>query len=307
MAGDKTALADADSILSREIENQNELYRQSIDINGDANTQYQANATQLSEYRTGLSKTNAATAEAAEQQRLATEADKGRTEQLAEAKRSQDSFNDSLKEGASTLDDYASTILKDSKINFKEWKKRQQTEARNNKLILKFDADAELSPAARENFRKLPRESQAIVAKEWSKGGKRREKVEVFLNADAKVSTDNTTVDNSGAQAQANKNPVTVPTTVTPPTNAAAVSNQAQGQINKTPIKLPTDMDAAGVLKAIPGVQNRAQAQASKEGNKIKFGTKLNDSGLQGEVNRAAAAINPPTIWVKVKARKDVP
>ena len=101
--------------------------------------------------------------------------------------------------------------------------------------------------------------------------------------------------------------PVRVMSALPTVTSVQLDTSSAQKKADSTPIDVPTTVAKAGAVKGAQEAADDAQKVANRESNRIEFKTKINDDGLQAAVNRAAAGIRPPTIWVNVKAKKDVP
>ena len=278
IAGDNEAAAQATELLARR---QDDLNAQAHRGSTIASNQATANQDVIHSLR-GLEGGFGAAAELAERYGTSAlgKAIEGTQRQAAAAERAKESneqFADSLKDAGSALDDYSDKIVQKGKIDFAEWKRRQQDAAKANKLILKFDANAELSDEARENFRQLPRETQEAIAREWGKSKKSKKKVETYLDVDAKA--DKITLDTSAAQKKADSNPVEV----------------------------PTNVKNDGAVKGAQDAADAAQRVANREANTIEFRTRIDAGELQRQVDRAAASIHAPTIYVNVKARKENP
>lgn len=73
------------------------------------------------------------------------------------------------------------------------------------------------------------------------------------------------------------------------------------------PIIYSTQVNDTGATTGAQTAADTAQRVADREGNRIQYKTRVNSTGLQAAVNEAARWITPPTIWVNVKARKEVP
>lgn len=277
LAGDQDAAGRVMDTLRTRVEDLNRAHAQ-----GDSSATSAAIANrQLLDSLAGLEGGFGAAAELADRYGAsglgkAIESTQRQAEAAQRAKESNDQFAGSLKDAGSVLDDYADKIVTKGKINFAEWRRRQEEAAKANKAILKFDAKAELSPEARESFRQLPRETQEVVAREWAKGGKAKKRVETYLNADVTV---NPTVNTAPAQAEANRNP----------------------------IEIPTHVKDDGAVKGAADAADAAQKVANRDSNRIEFRTRIDRDELQRQVNRAAASITPPTITVKTKVQKEVP
>lgn len=308
-AGDVNSTQRALATLNAEIEREQSLGRTWVDQYGVLHTESTQREKDLLAQRDAVAQNNSKMAEAQRQADAVAQAEQ-------RASDSAQQFTEALKDNASVLDDHADKILKGGKINFAEWAKQQKAAAKQNKIILEFDAEAKLSAEARENFRSLPTETQSMIAAEYAKGGKKKRlQIETMLenevevkNKDVKVEpveanvkvTAKPDVDMSAAranaQAQADQMNITIKSTVAPPTLPAIAAPE--------PVVYHTRLDST----ALPGDVNnaRAKAQTAASSKKIEYKTKLNSSGLQAEVNRAAAAIRPPVIYARVKAKKEV-
>lgn len=263
IAGDQTKAAEAQALINRGRDEELSKVQAIRDEYGNITGYTQAQTGALDNLNDRISKSADEYKEAREQNELL-----GQSQEAA--RESNERFKDSLKDAGSVLDDFGDKILKGGKINFKEWTKLQQQAAKDNKAIIEFDAKAELSPEAKANFRELPRETQALLAKEWKKAGKAdKQKIEQHLDIDAKGKVDTSKVKPA------------------------------------EPITVDTKVNDEGAVKGAQDARDKAQNVA--DGKKIEFRTKVNSDGLQAAVNRAAAEINPPTIYVKVKAKKEVP
>lgn len=278
IAGDNQAAAQATQMLAAR---QDELNAQAHRGSTIASNQATANQDVIHSLR-GLEGGFGAAADLAERYGTSAlgKAIEGTQRQAAAAERAKESneqFADSLKDAGAVLDDYSDKIINKGKINFAEWRRKQEEAAKANKAILKFDAKAELSDQARENFRQLPRETQEAIAREWGKSKKSKKKIETYLDVDAKA--DKVTLDTSSAQKKADGNPVEVPTTV---------KND-------------------GALKGAQEAADAAQKVANRDNNHIEYHTRIDTGELQRQVDRAAASIRPPTITIKTRVQKETP
>ena len=272
-AGDITAQSQALDILTAARERSMQGTRTWVDAYGGVHTEMSQSTKDIDAQIDKVKAQGESAQRAAEQNRVLAAAKQRDAEAAAKAQESNDQFAESLRDNGSVLDDFAGKIIRGGKIIYSEWERLRKKMRGDNKLIMEVDADPRLSPAARENFRNLPREVQTAIAKEFKKGGKADDKVVKELNADAKV--------------KVGKIDVQTP------------------QVK--PIEVPTTVNDDGAVKGAQAAADSAQKVANREANKIEFKTKVNDDGLQAAVNRAAAAIRPPTIWVNVKAKKEVP
>jgi len=198
----------------------------------------------------------------------------------ADAAEASGQFSDTLTNNLSVADEGLDRFVRKGKLKIAEWTEELNRRAGQNTRIKDFtvDVDTKLSPEALNNFAKLPAETQDQIAKAYRSGSKKdRKRIVQNLEAEAKV--DKISIDTSGAQTQAAKKPIEIPTTVA----------------------------ESGAVKGAQDAADSAQKVASRERNKIEFKTRVDDAGLQTAVNRAAAAIRPPTVWVNVKAKKEVP
>ena len=279
-AGDAQALARVNELLNRTVDEQNEKFRLSTDINGDQDQSYRQAAEAAARFRDEVGGGAKEVADAVKWQQEYAAATRDLADAQADAAEASGQFSDTLTDNLSVADEGLDRFVKKGKLKIAEWTEELQRRAGQNTRIKDFtvDVDTKLSPAALNNFAKLPAETQDQIAKAYRTGGKKdRKKIIQNLEAEAKI--DKISIDTTGAQTQAAKKPIEIPTTVA----------------------------HAGAVKGAQEAADQAQKVASTERNKIEFKTKVNDDGLQSAVNRAAAAISPPTIWVNVKARKEVP
>lgn len=279
-AGDAEALARVNDALNRTIDEQNEKFRLSTDINGDQDQSYRQAAEGAALFRDEVGKGAQEVSDAAKWQQEYADATKDFSNAQAEAAEASANFSDALTDNLSVADEGLDRFVKEGKLSIKEWTAELNRRASQNTKIKDFtvDVDTKLSSEALANFANLPTETQAQIAKAYRSGNK-KQKQRIIQNLELEARTDSVKVDTSGAQAAANKKPVEIPTTVV----------------------------EAGAVKGAQVAADKAQAVANREDNKIEFKTKVKDDDLQGQVNRAAAAIRPPTIYVNVKAKKDVP
>lgn len=279
-AGDAEALARVNEALNRTVDEQNEKFRRSTDLNGDQDQSYRQAAEGAARFRDEVGKGAQEVSDAAKWQQEYADATKDFSNAQAEAAEASANFSDALTDNLSVADEGLDRFVKEGKLSIKEWTAELNRRASQNTKIKNFtvDVDTKLSAEALANFANLPTETQAQIAKAYRSGNK-KQRQRIVQNLELEARTDSVKVDTSGAQANARKNPVEIPTTVV----------------------------EAGAVKGAQVAADRAQAVANREGNKIEFKTKVNDDGLQAAVNRAAAAIRPPTIWVNVKAKKEVP
>lgn len=186
----------------------------------------------------------------------------------------------SLTDNLSVADEGLDRFVKKGKLNLAEWTAELKRRAAETKAVQDFTVTIapRLSPEALNNFAKLPVETQAQIAAAFRSGSKKdRKKITQNLEAEAKVTK--VDINTAGAQKVA----------------------------DSKKIEIPTSVVEAGALKGTQQAADKAQAVANRSGNRIEFKTRLDDSDLQAQVNRAAARIRPPTIYAKVKAEKEVP
>ena len=180
-----------------------------------------------------------------------------------------DSLASHLDVAASGLDEF----VKDGRLNLRKWAEEVQSRAKDVATIEDFKVDVfpKLSPEAQEAFAKLPTETQAQIAQEYAKrGAKGKEKIQTTLEAQ-----------------------VTVDPTVS--------------QTKVDPVQIPTTVDNAQAARQAAAAAGAAQREADRPANVIEFATRIDRDELQRQVDRAAAAIAPPTITVKTKVQKEVP
>lgn len=201
-------------------------------------------------------------------------------EGTAKATAASDAFSSALTENLSVADEGLKQFVHKGKLNLQEWADELKRRASETKTIQDFSVTIapKLSPEALENFAKLPTETQAQIANAY-KSGDKGDKKTIVQNLEAEAKVTSVRIDPSGAQTEASKTPIEIPTTV-------ATSG------------LPKDTQAAA---------NVAQSEANKDSNKIEFNTKIDRDELQRQVNRAAASITSPTITIKTRIQKEVP
>ncbi|MFT4296530.1 MAG: hypothetical protein QM582_14070 [Micropruina sp.] len=319
-AGDTASAEAALNAYNQAIEAEQRNTRTWVDQYGVLHRETSQRAKDLTAERDQLQQTTGAMAEAKRQYEAVAAADQKRAQAIEAARESDENFAASLRDNGTVLDGFADKIVKGGKIVYSAWTKLRRQMRSDNKIIMDVDADPRLSSAARENFRNLPREVQVAIAREFKKGGKADDKVIAELNADAKVNV-------GKVEPSAPIDPLNVPTKAD--ANVAGVGEaraNAQAQAADSPIKfrsvieppalpkLPatkplewsTKVDPAGAVKGAQTAADAAQKVANSERNKIEYRTKVNTDGLQAAVNRAAARITAPTIYARVKAKKDV-
>lgn len=236
--------------------------------------------TALDTYRAQLDGQAKTITDAADLNRGLAEALSAVDESAADAAEASAQFSDSLTDHLSVADEGLDEFVKKGKLNLAEWTAELKARAAETKLVTDFSIDVapKLSDAAMNNFAKLPTETQTLIAQAF-KDGSKSDKKAIIANLEAEAKVKNVKIDTSGVQAEADKNKIEIPTTV--------ISD--------------------GAVKGAQTAANNAQGVANKPSNIIEYQTKLNSSGLQGDVNRAAAGITAPTIWATVKVRKEVP
>lgn len=309
-AGDINAVRDAQAILNAEIEREQGNNRTWIDQYGTMHTEATQRYQDLLAQRDAISKQADGWKEAQRQAEAVSQAQ-------AKAAQANEEFTESLRNNASVLDEGLDKFRdKAKKLDFDKILREQANRRKANKVIIKFDAEAELSDKAKANFRKFSPEEQLELATAYNKGGKSRKKVKMILEGD--VSWEKTKVPEpapinqpvqvdpnvkgteearNNAQAAMAANPVVIQSRVDPPAMPAIPATE--------PVVYKTKVDDS----ALPGMvsQARNKGQRTADSKKIEYKTKLNTDGLQAAVNRAAANIRTPTIYVNVKARKEVP
>lgn len=215
-------------------------------------------------------------------------------EAQTKAKEAIQSWADALTDNLSVSDEGLDGFVRGADVKLKDWNKhlRESTQrgtldvdawakevkrrSRENKLILEFsaDVDTKLSPEAIANFEKLPTETQAQIAKAYGDGkGKRSHKILQTLEAEAKV----TKVD----------------------VDTSSVTGKT--------VDIPAVVVGAGVPKDVQDAAGRGQAEANKTENAIEIKTRIDHDDLQRQVDRAAASIHAPSIYVRVRTRTDTP
>lgn len=279
-AGDADALARVNDTLNRTIADQNEAYRQSTDLNGSQDDAYRRAAEAATQFRDAIAGGAQEVSDAAKWQQEYADATRDLSNAQADAAEASSTFSDTLTNNLSVADEGLNDFVHKGKLNLEEWTNELKARARETQAVQDFTVTIapRLSPEALANFAQLPTDTQAQIAKAFRDGGKKdRKRIIQNLEAEAKVTS--VQLDTSSAQKKADSTPIDVPTTVA----------------------------KAGAVKGAQEAADDAQKVANRESNRIEFKTKINDDGLQAAVNRAAAGIRPPTIWVNVKAKKDVP
>lgn len=189
-------------------------------------------------------------------------------------------FSDSLTDHLSVADEGLEDFVHKGKLSLKAWSAELRKRAAEAREVQDFSVNIapRLSPEAMEAFAKLPTQTQTQIAKAF-RGGSAKDRAKIVQNLEAEAKVTKVDINTAGAQQAANASPIAVPTTV----------------VN------------TGAVRGAQDAADAAQGVANREGNKIEYRTKVNPTGLQAAVNRAAAAITPPTIYVNVKAKKEVP
>lgn len=279
-AGDAEALARVNELLNRTVDEQNERFRLSTDINGAQDQSYRQAAEAAARFRDEVGSGAKEVADAAKWQQEYADATRDFSNAQADAAEASANFSDTLTDNLSVADEGLDRFVKNGKLKINEWTEELQARAKQNVRIKDFTVDmgAKLSPDALAAFAELPTKTQAQIEAAYRKGSKKDRK-KIVQNLELEAKTDGVTIDASGAQKAAQRKKVEIPTTVA----------------------------EAGAIKGAQDAADTAQRVANRESNRIEFKTKVNDDGLQAAVNRAAAGIRPPTIWVNVKAKKDVP
>jgi len=175
----------------------------------------------------------------------------------------------SLSDHLNVAADGLDQFVKDGKLNLNEWAAEVKRRTKEVATVEDFKVDVfpKLSPQAQEEFAKLPVETQAQIAEAYKKSPK---KVEAILKAQAKLEVDakDTHVD---------------------------------------PVNIPTTIDTSAAQQQTEAAAAAAQHEANRTGNVIELKTKIDRDELQRQVNRAAAGITAPTVYVNVKTRKEIP
>lgn len=279
-AGDGAALAKVNDELNRTIAEQNEKLRLSTDLNGDQDQSYRQAAEAAARFRDEVGGGAKEVADAVKWQQEYAAATRDLSDAQADAAEASSTFSDNLTNNLSVADEGLSNFVHKGKLSLKEWTDELRARAKETKAVQDFTVTIapKLSPEALANFAKLPTETQAQIAEAF-KGGSKKQQKRIVQNLEAEAKVTKVDINTADAQKQAASKPVQIPTTVV----------------------------KAGAVKGAQEAADDAQKVASRDSNRIEFKTKVNDDGLQAAVNRAAAAIHPPTIYVNVKAKKDVP
>jgi len=209
-------------------------------------------------------------------QTWADEYSKSQVKAQQDAAEAQQHASDVAADWAQSLNDHLNVaadgldqFVKDGKLNLNEWAAEVKRRTKEVATVEDFKVDVfpKLSPQAQEEFAKLPVETQAQIAEAYKKSPK---KVEAILKAQAKLEVDpkDTHVD---------------------------------------PVNIPTTVDTSAAQQQTEAAAAAAQHEANRAGNVIELKTKIDQAELQRQVNRAAAGITAPTIYVNVKPRKEIP
>lgn len=189
-------------------------------------------------------------------------------------------FSSALTANLSVADEGLSAFVHNGKLSLKEWNDELERRAKETKRVREFAVtmEAKLSPEALANLAALPVDTQAEIEKAYRKGSK-ADRAKIVQNLELEAKTTKVTVDTSGAQTEADKNPVVVP------------------------VKAST----ADATKAGSDAAAAAQTEADKTSNVVELRFKVDSDELQRKVTAAAAQITPPTIYARVKVQKDTP
>lgn len=208
------------------------------------------------------------------------EAERRQAEAAAEAQRASEQWSAALTDHLSVADEGLDRFVKDGKLNLKAWADELRSRVKDTEVIEDFTVDVapKLSPEALAAFTELPAETQAQIARAYETSGtKGKKRVIANLELEAKVA------------------PIALDTT------------EAQAAAAATPIEVPTTIITAGLPGEVRDAADLAQREARRTANEIEFGTRIDVSDLQRQVDRAAAGIRPPTIYANVKPKKEVP
>lgn len=293
--GDTAALARVNATLDQSIADLTRRQAESMDMNGNVDTSYTPLIEAAQKFKDDVTAQTQAVTDATTWQKAYADATKDLSTAQTEAQKTAEDFSAALTDNLSVADEGLDTFVRGAGVKLKDWNKhlKDATEqgtldvdawadevkrrAKENRLVLDFtaDIDTKLSPEALAAFEKLPTDTQAQIAKAYKKGD--HKKILQTLEAEAKVTK--VTVDTTGVQAQAEKNPVEIPSTVV----------------------------STGAIRGTQDAADAAQREANRDSNRIEFKTRIDRDELQRQVNRAAASITPPTVYVNVKAKKEVP
>ncbi len=274
--GDTEALARVNAVLDKSIQDLNRAQAESMDMNGNVDTSYTPLIENAQKFKDDVNAQAQAVADATGWQKAYADATKDVSAAQTEAQKASEDWSNALTDHLSVADEGLDQFVKDGKLNLKKWAEELAARKKDNALIEDFSIDVapKLSDAALANFEKLPAETQAQIAKAYGNGkGKKADRVIANLEAEAKVTK------------------VTVDTSET----------------KTTPVTLPVEVDIPAAAKHTTEAAKAAQETADKSENVIEFTTKIDRDELQRQVNRAAASITPPTVYVKTKTQKEVP
>lgn len=182
-------------------------------------------------------------------------------------------WGEALADHLSVADEGLDQFVKDGQLNLRKWADAVKERAKDVARVEDFKVDVfpKLSPEAQEAFAQLPTETQTQIAKAYEDGSKKdRKKIRETLEAEVDVKA---TVKDTDVPA----------------------------------VSIPTKVDAGSAVTGTRDAADAAQKEADKDGNEVTIRTRIDQSDLQHQVDRAAAAITPPTIYVTVKAKKENP
>lgn len=278
--GDSESLARINETLSRQYDDLMDKYYASAAGTGEMNDAYRQQADEVKRVQDSMNSGNKELQDAKKHAEELAESLRGLDDPMGRAADASASMTDSLNDHLSVADEGLDRFVKKGKLHLDEWTDELKRRAKETKTVQDFTVDIapKLSDEALARFAELPTETQVQIARAFKSGSKGdRKKITQNLEAEAKV------------------------------TKVSLNTSDAQKQANAKPIEVPTTVIKTGAVKGAQEAADDAQRVASRDGNRIEFKTRVNDDGLQSAVNRAAAGIHPPTIWVNVKAKKDVP
>lgn len=201
------------------------------------------------------------------------EANRRMEEAQQQAKDTAEDWANSLTDHLNVAGEGLDKFVKDGKLNLDKWAAEVKSRAKDVRIVEEFQVDVlpKLSPEAQAEFAKLPTETQTQIAQAYKDGSKKdRKKIQTTLEAQVKVDPK---VDEKGID----------------------------------PVSIPTKVDTAGATTGTREAADAAQREADKTGNAIELKFKVDRDELQRHVDRAAATLTAPTVYVNVKAKKEVP
>ncbi|MFT3832880.1 MAG: hypothetical protein QM711_06105 [Micropruina sp.] len=276
--GDAESLARINATLDQQYRDLIDKYYASAAGTGEMNDQYRQQADEVKRVQESMNSGNKELQDAKRYSEELASSLQGLSDPMGRAADASATFTDSLNDHLSVADEGLDRFVRKGKLSLDAWSAELAKRAREAEAVQDFSVNIapKLSPEAMARFAELPIETQQQIARAFRDGGKAdRKKIVQNLEAEAKV------------------------------TKVQINTSEAQKQASAKPVEIPTTVAQAGAVKGAQEAADNAQKVANKDSNKIEFRTKVNDDGLQSAVNRVAASIHEPTIYVRVKTKKD--